>query len=569
MAKNIMLLKKKRSLKAKELTQLRAKAKKLRADEEALQAQLEAVEDEIPADLEQQIEKLTDQQTELNDQIGELVDELAELDETLADVNAELDAPAEDDGEEEPAARNRRSAVASRNFACRSRCFASRSALDAFYASSEMRTFLENVRTMLPAAAARKGKTARRSVNGAELAIPEIMLEVLRDNLQQYSKLISKVRLRNVSGNARQNIIGKIPEGIWMEMAGALNELEFSITDIETDGYKVGGFIVLENYLLKDSDIALGEEIMYMLAQSIGLAVDKAIVFGLGAASHMPLGIVSRLAQTEEPSNWGRNRMPWTDLHTANVLQLDLADKTGTAFFRTLLTALSKAKPTYSTEGKLWIMNELTKQDVIIRSLEYNANAAIVSGMDDTMPIIGGEIVTLEFMPDYMIVGGYLSEFLLVEREGGSFGSSDIPFFVEDKTVWKATARYDGQPIEGEAFVAVSYNNTPVTTSIDFAVDYVNSDPNVLIVTSAAGTASGTTVLTVTGRISNDNALYAVIGAPASIAMGDKPSSHWTKFVSGTDAIKAATGTGATVVETDADGRVVSIGYLASVTARA
>ena len=55
-----------------------------------------------------------------------------------------------------------------------------------------------------------------------------------------------------------------------MEMAGALNSLEFRISEIETDGYKVGGFIVIDNYILKDSDIALGEEIMYMLGQSIG-----------------------------------------------------------------------------------------------------------------------------------------------------------------------------------------------------------------------------------------------------------------------------------------------------------
>ena len=69
---NVLMLRKKRSLTAKKLTEARARAKKLRADEEELAQQLEAVQDEIPADLEQKIQEVTDAQTEVNDQIGEL-----------------------------------------------------------------------------------------------------------------------------------------------------------------------------------------------------------------------------------------------------------------------------------------------------------------------------------------------------------------------------------------------------------------------------------------------------------------------------------------------------------------
>ena len=558
MPKNVLLLKKQRSLKNKKLIELRAKAKKLRADEEALQQQLEAVEDEIPADLEAQIEELTAAQTEVNDQIGTLVDELAALDATLSEVDDAISEPSPD---EDTGMRSRRSAVPEGAFRSRSRCFASRTSRDAFYASQPVKEFLQRVRTMLP--------VNRRGVKGAELSIPDVMLEVLRDNLNQYSKLISKVRLRNVSGTARMNIIGKVPEGIWMEMAGALNELTFSITDIETDGYKVGGFIALDNFLLSDSDLALGEEIMYMLGQSIGLALDKAIVFGKGKNSKMPTGIVTRLAQVSEPADWGENRAPWTDLHTSNVLQLNLATNNGVDFFRPLLTALAKAKPTYTTDGKLWIMNELTAQDLKIRALEFNSNAALVSGVENVMPIIGGEIVTLEFMPDHMIAGGYLSEYLLVEREGGSFAASDLPMFLADKTVYKGTARYDGQPIEGEAFVAVTYDNTAVTTSMSFSSDYANERPNALVVTSAAGVTSKTTVLTVAGVRSSGNRLAAKIGSAADVTMGRALSGGgWEDIKSGVTEVKATTGNGVTVVELDEDGKAVSVGYIASVTAR-
>lgn len=570
-----IVLKKKRAAAAKKLTQLRARQKKLRADEEALLTQLEAVEEEVPADLEQQIDDLTAQQTDVNDQIGELVDELSNLDEQLDAVAEELDAPADDtsdpaDDEEDDGTRahlgtaSRRARTASRpaSFRCRSRCFASRGERDAFYARPNVRSFLQRVRALGGSV------TNKRGVTGAQLTIPLDILDILRDNLNQYSKLITKVRLRPVSGQARQNIIGKVPEGVWMEMAGVLNNLEFRITDIETDGYKVGGYIPIDNYILADSDLALGEEIMYMLGQAIGYALDKGIVFGLGPNSHMPVGIVTRLAQTAKPGYWGDNQGDWTDLHSSNVLKLLLADKTGETFFVPFLQGCAKIKPTYTADGLIWICNEATKMDLLVRSLAYNSSAAIMAGFDNSMPIIGGEFITLEFMPDKMVVGGYGGEYLLVEREGGTFAVSDQAMFVQDKTVYKGTARYDGQPVSGEAFVALTYDNSDVTTTMAFAPDYANTSANSLVVTSAAGTTSGTTVLTVAGAVNSANKLMAFVGAPAAVSRGDVPDGKWETIVSGTTAIKAPTGSGVTVVELDDAGRVISVGYCASVTAK-
>ena len=554
--KNKLLLTKKRSMKAKQLTEKRAEEKRLTTRAAALDAQLEAVEDEIPAELENEIQEVGDKLDAVAEEISALEGEIADLDTEIAQIDDEIG--------NEPAARSANrtrvdpAAAPISRFRCRSRCFDNRTQRDAFYARGPVKDFLQRVRSL-----ARMGT---RSVTGGELTIPTEVLDILRDNLNQYSKLITKVRLRTVSGHARQNIIGKVPEGIWMEMAGALNNLEFRITDIETDGFKVGGFIPIDNYILKDSDVALGEEIMYMLGQAIGYALDKAIVFGLGPTSKMPVGIVTRLAQTQKPVYWGQNQGDWTDLHSSNVLKLNLASLEGTAFFIPFLTACAKAKPTFSTDGKIWIMNDATRQDILIRALAFNANAALMSGIENTMPVVGGEIITLEFMPDHMVVGGYGDEYLLVERDGGTFASSDAPLFLLDKTAFKGTARYDGQPISGEAFMAQTYDNTTVTTAMDFTTDYVNTSPNALIVTSASG-GTGKTKLTVAGMVNASNKLMAFIGAPASIAKGSKPGKEWVEISSGSTVIDATTGMGATVVELDDDGKVISIGYCASVTA--
>lgn len=542
-------------------------AKRQMAEYQRREADLQAAVDaaaEISPELEAQVNELAKNLETVQSTVDTLTQELAELESSTGEVVEEALG-----ADPAPAARSARStassaqrnALVSSGFVCRSQCFSSRSARDSFYTRAEVKEFLARVRS---------GLSSKRSVSGAELAIPTVMLDVLRDNLNKYSKLITKVRLRPVKGHARQNVIGEVPEGVWMEMAGALNNLEFSLTQLEMDGYKVGGIIAIDNYLLADSDINLGEEIMYMLGQSIGLAVDKGIVFGKGPNSKMPVGFVTRLAQAKQPSYWGSNQGEWVNLSSSNVLKLDLAKVSGTDFFTTLLLALGKAKAKFSDSERVWIMNETTKMDLLVRALGTNSAAAIVSGMGNTMPIIGGEIITLEFMPDYQIAGGYLDKFLLVEREGGSLAVSDQAMFMEDKTVYKGTARYDGQPVRGECFVVVRYDNTAVTTGIAFAADYANTALNALVVTSAAGETVGTTKLTVAGMVSSSNKLAAIVsGAPVSVEAGNKPGAGWTTIVSGTTALKADSGVGVTVVELDADGKIISVAYVPSVTSKA
>ena len=93
----------------------------------------------------------------------------------------------------------------------------------------------------------------------------------------------------------------------------------------------------------------------------------------------------------------------------------------------------------------------------------------MVAAMNDEMPIIGGKIETFDFMQDGDITGGYISLYTLVERKGGTFSTSDQVKFIEDQTVYKGTARYDGQPVIGEGFVAVNIGETAPLVSVEFA----------------------------------------------------------------------------------------------------
>lgn len=338
-----------------------------------------------------------------------------------------------------------------------------RSEIDAFVTREDVKEFLARVREF---------KGEKRAVTGAELTIPEVMLELLRDNLYRYSKLITKVRLRTVGGKARQNIMGAVPEGIWTEAVGKLNELSISFNQVEVDGYKVGGYIAIPNSTLEDSDLNLASEILDVLGQAIGLAVDKAILYGTGVK--MPIGIATRLAQTVQPSDWGANAPAWTDLSTTNLLKFDPTGMTPEEFFAELLLYLGVASPNYSTGGTFWALNRKTRMKLLSKAVTFNAAGALVAGLNNTMPIEGGDIVELPFVPDNDIIGGYGSLYVLAERAGASLASSEHVKFVEDQTVFKGTARYDGMPVFGEGFVIINIANTTPTTSIPFAQDTAN-----------------------------------------------------------------------------------------------
>lgn len=333
---------------------------------------------------------------------------------------------------------------------------------DAFFAHADVKNFLARTREMMG---------QKRAVSGAELGIPTVMLGLIRDNINRYSKLIKHVRAIRVPGKSRMLVAGAVPEAVWTEMCGTLNELSLSFTQVEMDGYKVGGYIAVCNALMEDSDIALATEIINALGQAIGLALDKAILYGTG--TKMPLGIVTRLTQTADPGTDAEGTRPWENLSKTNVLSI--SGKTDAALFKALVEAAGAAKGNYSAGGKFWTMNEKTYSKLVVNAMSINAAGAIVTGVNQQMPIIGGAIETLSFIPDNVIIGGYGDLYPLAERAGTSIAQSEHVRFIEDQTVFKATARYDGKPAIPEGFVAIDIAGGTITAAaVTFAQDKAN-----------------------------------------------------------------------------------------------
>lgn len=340
---------------------------------------------------------------------------------------------------------------------------------DRFLAREDIKDFLSRVRGAIK---------EKRAVNGADLLIPVVVSDLLRENISRYSKLVDKVNLKRINGKARQRIAGIAQEGVWTEMCASLNELSISFNQVELDGYKVGGYIVVCNTVLEDSDINLFSEIMTSLGRSIGLALDKAILYGTGVK--MPMGIVTRLAQATKPTDYPNFAREWNDLSTSNLLKMDGTLK-GADFFGEFVNLAAVAKSDYSFGEKFWAMNERTYARIISKGVTYDLNGFVVSQINYTLPVTGGDVVLLNFIPDGDIIGGYEDLYILVERAATTLATSDHTQFIQDNTVFKGTARYDGQPAIAEGFVGINIDNKAVTTSMTFAPDTANSTSEVTI----------------------------------------------------------------------------------------
>lgn len=335
---------------------------------------------------------------------------------------------------------------------------------DAFFADDAVKDFLKRTRDIM---------AKRDSVSGSELIIPDTVFSLIKQTVPTYSKLYSRVTVHHVNGTARQPIMGEVPEAIWTEMCGSLNEVTIGFNTVEMDGFKLGAYFAVCNATLEDNDISLATELITALSQAMAKAMDKAINFGKGKDKKMPLGIVTRLLQTMAGSDHSANDRPFKDLSTTNVVTIPASTK-DKDLFKAIIEATKNASNDFATGSMTWTMNRKTHIGLVSNSLGINSNAAIVSGIGNQMPAIGGDIVELN-MPDDIIVAGYYENYGLAERSGATIKKSEHCKFLDDQTVFAATGRYDGKPTIAEAFVVIGLNGkVPTADMVTFPGDTAN-----------------------------------------------------------------------------------------------
>ena len=483
MALKALLLKKKLDAKRAALRALLTRRDALQAREEELEASIDEVTEETT---QEERDALDAEVAAFETDRAALDQEQADLEEEIRGLESELDTEEAAQDTTPPASaapaaeNNERKDLRPMN--TRSKIFRKMTAQerDAMFARQDVKDWLQENRSAI---------REKRALQNVGLTIPTVMLGVLRENIEEFSKLYKHVNVRPVAGDGRMIVMGTFPEAVWTDCCANLNELDLGFSDVEVNCWKVGGFIAVCNANLEDSDIDLAAEILTALGQAIGRALDKAILYGTG--SRMPLGIVPRLAQTSAPADYPATARAWADLHSSNIKSISA---TGTDLFKALVVNFGAAKGKYSRGEIVHVMNETTYTYLMGQAMSVNAAGGIVTAVDGTMPVIGGIIEVLDFVPDYQIISGYFDLYLLAERAGQKFASSEHVKFLADQTVFKGTARYDGLPVIAEGFVLQAVNSQSAVTSKSFPNDGANSVQSIRLNTNTAAIVGTGTV---------------------------------------------------------------------------
>lgn len=467
MALKTILLRKKIADKKAMIETLRKASEEFASKREDLKKR----EEEVAAAIEETNEATTDEERQaIEDTVTAIENETAELDAAesenagkIADLEAEVSemerelSAAEDQQERtvppiptdaQPEAKpktTKKSGGKRTMFKCRSLRQMAIAEREELINREDTQAFLAEVRAAIK---------NHRALSGGAYTISDTIAGLIREDVIEYSKLYKHCRVLFLSGKGREIVMGTAPEAFWEECCDPIYELEQSLSQVELDCYKVAGFIPLCNALLEDSDIDLLDEVMVSILQAIGFALDKAIIYGTGVK--MPTGVVTAIDDDDA-------------LKLTNEVTISAANSVGVKLFQELVKAGGLTANNYARGEKVWVMNEATYVTLQAEALSVNAAGAIVTGVDGRMPVGGGVIEVLNFIPANNIVAGYFDLYVLGERKGMTIDTSFEARFIQDQTVVRGRARYDGKPAIVKAFVVIGINNTSPTTSVDFA----------------------------------------------------------------------------------------------------
>lgn len=486
MALKALMLRKKIDLKQKELEALRGKTEEFDTRSSELEAAINEVTEgdaEAQAVIDGEIEAYEAERAAHDQAIADLEKEIGELENDLAAEELRQDTtPAEPKKSEEERKEEKIDMIERNKFGI----------------TREMMT-REDVKEFIGTLSACIKE--KRALSNAGLLIPEVFLGIVRENVINYSKLYRHTYLRRLNGEGKLTIMGTIPEAVWTACCANINEIDLGFADAVVDCNKVAAFVPVCNTIVEDSEIDIAAQLVEALSIAIGKALDKAILYGTG--SGMPLGVYTRLAQESQPASYPATARTWVDLHSTNILTI-ANTVTGTGLFQTIMLDSAVMSGKYSRGEIVWCMNELTYKFLKAQGMTVNAAGAIVSAVDGQMPGVGGIVEVLDFVPNYNIVGGYFDCYLLAERSGVNIESAPLTKFVEDETLFRAKARYDGLPVIAEAFIALAINGA-AAAGASMAADAANTPAFIQINKSAFTLATTTGTVQLRAKVLNAN----------------------------------------------------------------
>lgn len=294
-----------------------------------------------------------------------------------------------------------------------------------YYERAEVKAFYEKVKEL-------------RGVTGAELTIPEIVINRIMDIVGDYSTMYNLVDKTKVKGKGRILLDSDTEPATWIEQTGVIANGDVgTILSVEFDGYKVGKIVFVDNSLLEDSIINLDDYVTKKIARAIAKAIDKSVLHGTGATGKELTGIIPNLASSHKVSVTADEDMLKNTVKTLAMID-DGEDSVGE------IVAVMKRSTYYNQMAQF--------------SINVDADGNLVGKLPNLKKpdFLGLRIEFDNFMEENQLLFGDYEKYTLVEREDITIDNSIHVKFAEDQTAFRGKGRFDGKPTNVNAFVLVT-----------------------------------------------------------------------------------------------------------------
>lgn len=294
-------------------------------------------------------------------------------------------------------------------------------------------------------------KYQQRNLLGTTFAVPAQIIDVVVDLMKEHD-VLRAVDMEKVNGYARVTYFSEFPEAYWTDKAHTKAD-DKKIYTMDLDGYGLANYLAIDAYQEED----LGTYITIVveaLAESMSAKLEEAVFNGDG--SNCPAGIKTYVAAKTKPDYFNEEKQgEFTPVNDTNVKSVEVFG-VGADGYKTLAKELVKIKKHNDSKEISLAMTESTFKRLMLELASSDAgfNAALANS-EKELPLMGKVLFT-EQLKDDNIVAGYFDTYKLPVRDEVKLARSTEYEFADNKICYRATARADGRPMFGDAFMDIT-----------------------------------------------------------------------------------------------------------------
>ncbi|EJS13414.1 hypothetical protein IKS_03493 [Bacillus cereus VDM062] len=278
---------------------------------------------------------------------------------------------------------------------------------------------------------------ANKGFAGTETLVPATVFERVFEYLRVNHALLNHIQFVNTTGVTQWVVKkGYVQSAWWGKLCEEIKELlDDGFEVITTNLYKLSAYVPICNAMLDLGPIWLDRYVREILAESMAIALEEAIVKGTG--KDQPIGMMKDLKAAVTAGVYSdKTAIPLTDL-------------TPTSLGKEVMAPLTNGGRR-AVSNVLMIVNPLDYWEKIFPATTFlTQNGAYVSGV---LPIPATVVQSLA-VPKGKMVAGIASDYFMGIGSTQKMESSKEYRFLEDETVYLSKQYANGRPKDNDSFL--------------------------------------------------------------------------------------------------------------------